>query len=92
MPAMKIRMWIASQSHENEARVKLLMLYLKKMVTMQEKNDEMMFKLEEKRTRMEEKQMELNAQLKREERDFQLKLMQMMMNHGNPPVPDALCV
>jgi len=45
-----------------------------------------MFKLEEKRTRMEEKQMELDAQLRSEERDFQLQLMQMMMSHGNPPV------
>jgi len=60
------------------------------MVTMQEKNYEMMSKLEEKRISMEEKQMELDAQLRREEHDFQLQLMQMMMSHGNPPVPHYL--
>ena len=54
---------------------------------MQEKSDEMMFKLEEDRTRLEEKQMELDAQLRREERDFKLQLVQMMMRQNNPPMP-----
>ena len=64
---------------------------LEKMVKLQENSDKMMFMLEEKRANMEERQIELDAQLRREERDFQLQIMQMMMRqnvpHHPPPVP-----
>ena len=64
---------------------------LEKMVKLQENSDKMMFMLEEKRANMEERQIELDAQLRREERDFQLQIMQMMMRqnvpHHPPPIP-----
>lgn len=42
-----------------------------------------------KRTRLKEKQLELDANLRREERDFQFKMMGMMMKTANsvPPAP-----
>jgi len=40
------------------------------MVKLQENSDKMMFMLEEKRAKLEERQMELDAQLRHEETDF----------------------
>ena len=54
---------------------------------MQEKSERMMLDLEEKRTRLEEKQLELDANLRREERDFQFKMMSMMMRNVNSVSP-----
>ena len=51
-----------------------------------EKNDQRMIELEEKRMKLEERQMERELQAKREERDFQMKLMQMMMS-SSPYMP-----
>ena len=51
-----------------------------------EKSDQRMIELEEKRMKLEERQMERELQAKREERDFQMKLMQMMMS-SSPYIP-----
>ena len=48
---------------------------LEKMITMQKSSDQMMMSLEEKQMRMEERQMELDAQIRREEGQFQLHMM-----------------
>ena len=48
-----------------------------------------MMDLEEKRARLEEKQIELDATLRREERDFQFKMMNMMMRNANSVSPAA---
>ena len=49
----------------------------------------MMMTLEEKRMKMEERQMEMDVQMRREERQFQLQMMQMLMQqnmtHPMPP-------
>ena len=58
-----------------------------KLIGMQEKSERMMLDLEEKRTRLEEKQLELDANLRREERDFQFKMMSMMMRNVNSVSP-----
>ena len=61
-----------------------------KLIGMQEKSEKMMMDLEEKRTRLEEKQIELEATMRREERDFQFKMMSMMMRNANPVPPTAV--
>lgn len=65
---------------------------LEKMVNLQENSDKMMYMLEEKRAKMEERQIELDAQLRREERDFQLQIMQIIMRQNNPHHPPPLSV
>ena len=49
----------------------------------------MMMSLEEKRMKMEERQMEIDFQMRCEERQFQLQMMQMLlqqnMTHPMPP-------
>ena len=62
----------------NEATNELL----EKMITMQKSSDQMMMSLEEKRMKMEERQMELDAQMRREERQFQLQMMYMLMQQN----------
>ena len=57
---------------------------LEKMVEMQQKSDTLMANLEEKRMKMEEKQMELDAQMRREEREFQLRMMQVFAQYNTP--------
>ena len=60
-----------------------------KLTDVQQSSDRLMIELEEKRLKLEEKQMEREAQLRREERDFQLQMMRMMMGQfwGAPPGP-----
>ena len=53
-----------------------------KLLDMQSQSDQLMIALEEKRLKFEEKQMEQDAQLRREEREFQMTMMQMMMGHN----------
>ena len=62
---------------------------LEKMITMQKSSDQIMMTLEEKRMKMEEKQMEIDVQMRREERQFQLQMMQMLMqqNMTHHPMP-----
>ena len=60
------------------------------MITMQKSSDQMMMTLEEKRMKMEERQMEIDVQMRREERQFQLQMMEMLMqqnvtHHTMPP-------
>ena len=50
----------------------------------------MMVDLEEKRVRLKEKQIELDATLRREERDFQFRMMSMMMRSVNSVPPAAV--
>ena len=65
---------------------------LERMVRLHENSDKMMYMLEEKRAKMEERQIELDAQLQHEERDFQLQIMQIMMRQSNPlhPPPPSM--
>ena len=51
-----------------------------------------MLDLEEKRARLEEKQIELDATLRRDERDFQFKMISMMMRNVNSVPPSAQCI
>ena len=59
------------------------------MITMQKSSDQMMMSLEEKRIKIEERQMEIDVQMCREERQFHLQMMQMLMQqnmtHPMPP-------
>ena len=54
---------------------------------MQEKSDKMMMELEMNRARLEEKQMEMDIQMRREEREFQLQIVNMLTGnaHGMSP-------
>ena len=56
---------------------------------MQKSNDQMMMSLEEKRINIEERQMEIDVQMCRKERQFHLQMMQMLMQqnmtHPMPP-------
>lgn len=54
-----------------------------KMIAMQKSSDQMMMSLEEKRIKMGERQMELDAQMCHKERQFQLQMMQVLP----PPTP-----
>ena len=59
---------------------------LDKLIGMQEKSDKMLMELEMKRARLEEKQMEMDAQMRREEREFQLQMINMLTrNNGMLP-------
>ena len=59
---------------------------MEKMIEMQEKSDKLMMTLEEKHMKIEEYQMELDAQMCREERDFQLKMQILVhVSHAGPP-------
>lgn len=60
---------------------------LEKMITAQENSDKLLLTLEEKRIKMEERQVEIDAQMCREERKFKLQMMQMMMMRQDPPPP-----
>ena len=64
---------------------------LEQVITAQSKSDERMVEVEEKRLRMEERQMEREALQRREEREFQMQMMRMMMMgpgmHPLPPPP-----
>ena len=51
---------------------------LKKMVKLQESSDKMMYMLEER-------QMELDAQLRHKEREFQLQMIQMLTQQNTTP-------
>ena len=57
-----------------------------KLVDAQRNSDRVLVELEEKRLKFEEKQMEREALQRREEREFQLRIMQMMMGqcYGTP--------
>ena len=57
---------------------------------MREKSERMMLDLEEKKTQLEEKQLELDANLRRKERDFQFKMMSMMMRNVNSASPASV--
>ena len=63
---------------------------MEKMIEMHEKSDKLMMTLEENHMKMEERQMELDAQMHQEERDLQLKTMQILAHAshpGPPPLP-----
>jgi len=55
------------------------------MVKMQENSDKMMYTLEEKRMKMKEERMKLDAQLRREERQFELQMIQMLAQLSSTP-------
>ena len=58
-----------------------------KFIGMQEKSDKMFMELEMKRARLEEKQIEMDAQLRREEREFQLQMMNMLTRNSRGMLP-----
>lgn len=73
---------------------------LQKVTEYQFATDQKLLELEEKRFKLEEKQMEREAQLRREEREFQLRMMEMLVRRptfypnqpsmpyqASPPVP-----
>ena len=55
---------------------------LQKVLDAQNSSDLKMMELEEKRLKMEERQMEREAQLRREEREFQMRMVQLMMSQS----------
>lgn len=59
-----------------------------KVMKSQEESDRKFLALEEKRIRLEEHQMEREERMKREEREFQLRMMSMLMG-GSRPTPQC---
>ena len=55
-----------------------------KLLSMQAKTDQMMIEIEEKRLRREEKQREHELQIRHEEREFQMRLIQILMMEPGP--------
>ena len=55
---------------------------ISKLLKVQEESDKRLLQLEEKRLEYEERQIEKEAQQRREEREFQLRMMQLMMGQG----------
>ena len=57
---------------------------LDKLIGMQEKNGKMLMEVQMKRARLEEKQMEIDIQMRREKREFQLQMMSIVTHntHG----------
>ena len=55
----------------------------------QSATDQKLLELEEKRLKLEEQQIEREVQLRREEREFQLRMMQMLVARPSfyPPMP-----
>ncbi len=64
---------------EKKKVVALLSDLVEKVVEAKVKSDLKMVELEEKRIRLEEKRMERESELRREEREFQLRMLQCMM-------------
>ena len=62
---------------------------LDKFISMQEKSDKMMMELENKRAKMEERQMELEAQMRRDEQNFQLQMMNVLTRGNVNPHPSS---
>ena len=60
---------------------------LDKLIGMQEKSDKMMMELEIKRAQLEEKQMDM--QMRREERQFQLQMVTRNSHSTLPPGPSC---
>ena len=60
---------------------------LDKLIGMQEKSDKMLMELEMKRAQLEEKQMEMDIQMRREEREFQLQMMNMLTHNTHVMSP-----
>lgn len=58
-----------------------------KLIKVQEESDEWLMKLEEKRLEFEERQLEKEAQQRKEERQFQLRMMKLVMGQGLGPPP-----
>ena len=55
---------------------------ISKLLKVQEESDKRLLQLEEKRLEFEERQLEKEAQQRKEEREFQLRMMQLMMGQG----------
>ena len=55
---------------------------ISKLLKVQEESDKRLLQLEEKRLQFEERQLEKEAQQRKEEREFQLRMMQLMMGEG----------
>ena len=60
---------------------------LDKLIGMQEKSDKMFMKLEMKRVQLEEKQMEMDIQMRREERELQLQMINMLTRNNHVMSP-----
>ena len=79
-----------SKADKNEASTTEL---ISKLIKVQEESDKRLLQLEEKRLEFEKRQLEIEAQQRKEEREFQLKMMQLMMSQGEsqphyrPPGP-----
>ena len=58
-----------------------------KLIETQEKNDKMMMEHEMKRGRLEEKQMEMDIQMRMEVREFQPKVMSMLARNTHSMSP-----
>lgn len=64
----------------NEVLVAILGELVEKVVEAKLKSDMKMIELEEKRIKLEEKKIERDAEVRRDERDYQLKMLQCMMD------------
>ena len=60
---------------------------ISKLLKVQEESDKRLLQFEEKRLEFEQRQIEKEAQQRKEEREFQLRMMQLMMGQCGQPHP-----
>jgi len=80
----------ASRKRKRSVKENIVGELLQKVIDAQNTSDLKMMELEEKRLKMEERQMEREAQLRREEREFQMQMVQLMMSqscYSRPQTP-----
>ena len=77
----------ATSRKQKEGKVDKAGEMMDKFIGMQEKSDKMFMELEMKRARLEEKQIEMDAQLRREEREFQLQMTNMLTRNSRGMLP-----
>lgn len=58
---------------------------VQKLMDGQKESDELLIKLEEKRLKMEEAQLERERIMRKEDQEFQLRMMQMLTSTSYPP-------
>ena len=63
---------------------------LDKLIGMQEKSDKMLLELEMKRAQLEEKQIEMDVLTRREERQFQLQMMNILTCNNQDMLPPGI--
>ena len=86
MPSIKKESKLGKKRGREERLDKIMGGIVDKILTSQAESDRKFLELEEKRLRLEEREKEREEKMRREEREFQLKLMSMLVQ---APIPSS---